>query len=63
MSASEAGTLERRPLGRSGATISAIGLGGGNWGREIGEESSYRVMDYATVIGGCRAVAGGQMAS
>jgi aryl-alcohol dehydrogenase-like predicted oxidoreductase len=47
MSASEAGTLERRPLGRSGATISAIGLGGGNWGREIDEESSYRVMDYA----------------
>ena len=47
MSASESGILERRPLGRSGATISAIGLGGGNWGREIDEESSYRVMDYA----------------
>ena len=47
MSASESGIPERRLLGRSGATISAIGLGGGNWGREIDEESSYRVMDYA----------------
>ncbi len=43
----EAGPLERRPLVRGGATISAIGLGGGNWGREIDEASSYRVMDYA----------------
>lgn len=51
MSASEAGSLERRPLGRSGSTISAIGLGGGNWGREIDEESSYRVMDYAVEKG------------
>jgi aryl-alcohol dehydrogenase-like predicted oxidoreductase len=32
-------------------TISAIGLGGGSWGREIDEEASYRIMDYAVEKG------------
>ena len=43
--------MEQRPVGRSGIAVSAIGLGGGNWGREIDEESSYRVMDYAVEKG------------
>lgn len=43
--------MEQRAVGRSGLTVSAIGLGGGNWGREIDEESSYRVMDYAVEKG------------
>ncbi len=39
--------MEQRSVGRTDLTISAIGLGGGSWGREIDEESSYRIMDYA----------------
>ena len=39
--------MEQRPLGRTGRTISAIGLGCVTFGREIDEESSYRVMDHA----------------
>ena len=43
--------MEHRPVGRAGLTVSAIGLGGGNWGREVDEETSYRVMDYAVENG------------
>ena len=31
--------------------VSPIGLGGGNWGREIDEDASWRVMDYAVEHG------------
>ena len=43
--------VERIPLGSTGTNVSAIGLGTGNWGREIDEESSYRIMDYAVENG------------
>ena len=43
--------MEQKPLGRTGRTISAIGLGCVTFGREIDEESSYRVMDYAVEKG------------
>ena len=43
--------LEQKPLGRSGRTISAIGLGCVTFGREIDEEQSYRVLDYAVERG------------
>ena len=43
--------IEQRPLGRSGRTISAIALGCSNWGRDIDEEASYRLMDYAVERG------------
>ena len=39
--------MEQRPLGRTNLTLSAIGLGCVTFGREIDEESSYRVLDYA----------------
>ena len=39
--------MERKPLGRTGRTISAIGMGTVTFGREIDEETCYRVMDYA----------------
>jgi aryl-alcohol dehydrogenase-like predicted oxidoreductase len=39
--------MERKPLGRSGYEVSAIGLGCVTFGREIDEDASYRVMDYA----------------
>ena len=43
--------VEQRPLGRTGRTISAIGLGTVTFGREIDEETSYRLMDYAVEKG------------
>ena len=43
--------LEQRALGRTGLTVGPIGLGCGNWGREIDEESSWQVMDYAVENG------------
>ena len=43
--------LEQKPLGWSGRTISAIGLGCVTFGREIDEEQSYRVLDYAVERG------------
>ncbi len=43
--------MQNRPVGRAGLTVSAVGLGGGNWGREVDEETSYRVMDYAVENG------------
>ena len=39
--------MEQKPIGSSGVTITPIGLGGGNWGREVDEETSWRAMDYA----------------
>ena len=39
--------MEQKPLGWTGRTISAIGLGCVTFGSEIDEEASYRVMDYA----------------
>ena len=39
--------LEQRPIGKTGKTISSIALGCANWGRDISEESAYRIMDYA----------------
>ena len=38
-------------MGRTGATISAIGLGCGTFGREIDEEMSCRILDYAVEKG------------
>ena len=43
--------MEHKPLGRSGRTISSIGLGCVTFGREIDEQASYRVMDYAVEKG------------
>ena len=40
-------SLGMEPLGRSGSAISAIGLGCVTFGREIDEDSSCRVLDYA----------------
>ena len=39
--------MNQQPLGRSDLTISAIGLGTGTFGREVDEEMSFRIMDYA----------------
>ena len=39
--------MEHRPLGRTGRTIPAVALGCVTFGREISEDDSYRVMDYA----------------
>ena len=43
--------MEQKPLGRTGRTISAIGLGCVTFGREIDEDSSYRVLDHAMESG------------
>ena len=39
--------IEQRAVGRTGRTISAIGLGTVTFGREIDEEASYKLMDHA----------------
>ena len=39
--------MEQKRIGRSQIEISALGLGTGTFGREIDEESSNRIMDYA----------------
>ena len=39
--------MDQKPLGRSGRTISSVGLGTVTFGREIDEERSYELMDYA----------------
>jgi len=43
--------MEQRPLGRTGSTVSAIGLGAVTFGREIDQDSSFRIMDYAFEAG------------
>jgi len=43
--------MEQRTLGRSGITCGRIGLGCATFGREIGEEQSFRIMDYAVEHG------------
>jgi aryl-alcohol dehydrogenase-like predicted oxidoreductase len=43
--------METRPVGESGMRVSRIGLGCVTFGREIGEEESYRILDYAAENG------------
>ena len=43
--------MDQKPLGRSGRTVSPIGLGTVTFGREIDEEISYQLMDYAVEKG------------
>ena len=39
--------IEQRPLGNSGMTVSAIGLGCVTFGREIDPDTAFEIMDYA----------------
>ena len=43
--------MKHRPLGRTGQTISMIGLGCVTFGREIDQDMSFRIMDYAVEQG------------
>ena len=43
--------MEQRPLGRTEYTLSAIGLGCVTFGREIDEDASYAILDYAVEKG------------
>ena len=43
--------MKQKPLGKTGREISPIGLGCVTFGREINEESSRRIMDYAVEKG------------
>ena len=43
--------MEQRPLGRTRYTLSAVGLGCVTFGREIDEEASYAILDYAVEKG------------
>ena len=43
--------MDQKKLGRTGKTISGIGLGCVTFGREIDEEQSYKIMDYAVEKG------------
>ena len=57
--------MDQKPLGHSGRTISAIGLGCVTFGREIDEETSRRVLDYTvekgiTFLDTAEAYGGGQ---
>ena len=57
--------MDQKPLGGSGRSFSAIGLGCVTFGREIDEESSRRVLDYAlekgiTFLDTAEAYGGGQ---
>ena len=57
--------MEQRPLGRTGRSIPAIALGCVTFGREIDEDTSYRIMDYAmehgiTLFDTAEAYGGGQ---
>ncbi len=44
-------TLEQRPIGRTDLTTSVIGLGCVTFGREIDEEQSFGILDYAVENG------------
>lgn len=44
-------TLEQRPIGRTDLTTSAIGLGCVTFGREIDQEQSFKILDYAVEKG------------
>ena len=57
--------MEQRTLGRSGIRASRIGLGCATFGREIPEETAFRIMDYAvqrgiTLFDTAEAYGGGQ---
>src|SRR5262245_11761672 len=57
--------LEQRPLGRTGRVIPVVGLGCVTFGREIDEEASFRILDYAvekgiTFLDTAEAYGGGQ---
>ena len=39
--------MENLSVGRSGVSVNGIGLDGGKWDREVDQETSLRVMDYA----------------
>ena len=39
--------MEQRPVGRSGVSISSIGLGTGMFGARLDEQESFRILDYA----------------
>ena len=39
--------MDRKKVGKSDVEISAIGLGTTYFGREIGEETAFQIMDYA----------------
>lgn len=43
--------MEQTPLGRTGRTVSRIALGTTTFGREIGEDDSRRILDYAAERG------------
>lgn len=43
--------MEQKPLGRTGRNISAIALGCAVFGRDIDEDTSYRLMDRAVELG------------
>ena len=43
--------MENLSVGRSGVSVNGIGLGGGKWDREVDQETSLRVMDYAVEKG------------
>ena len=44
-------SLPNKPIGRSGLRMSAIALGAGTYGREIDEDASWKLLDYATEKG------------
>ena len=39
--------MEQRPVGRSGLSISSVGLGTGMFGRQLDEQGSFPILDYA----------------
>ena len=43
--------MENLSVGRSGVSVNGIGLDGGKWDREVDQETSLRVMDYAVENG------------
>lgn len=43
--------MKQNPLGRTGETISAIGLGSATFGREIDEATSFQILDHAVENG------------